>query len=197
MPTGYTAYLTEEKELTFREFTLICARNFGALVTMRDEPMNAPIPEELKPSTYNKERLDEATKNLDAFYKLTPEELKTKTDEYNKEQIRYYEDKMKKTSLTRARYETMLKKVKDWNPPSSEHTGLKKFMIEQIERSIDFDCYDITLPKKLSIEQWKNYKEGTLLRDIEYHSKAYAEEIERTNGRNKWLKELRKSLEEV
>ena len=51
MPTGYTAKIADGQ--TFEEFILSCARAFGALVEMRDEPADAPIPEEFKPSAYH------------------------------------------------------------------------------------------------------------------------------------------------
>jgi hypothetical protein len=49
MPTGYTAPIADG--MTFEQFALGCARAFGALVTMRDEPSDAPIPERLEPDT--------------------------------------------------------------------------------------------------------------------------------------------------
>jgi hypothetical protein len=36
MPTGYTEKLMEKGQ-TFQQFALLCARNFGALVMMRDD----------------------------------------------------------------------------------------------------------------------------------------------------------------
>lgn len=50
MPTGYTAAIADG--IDFKTYALSCARAFGALVEMRDEPANAPIPEEFKPSSY-------------------------------------------------------------------------------------------------------------------------------------------------
>ena len=38
MPTGYTLDLYNGKDITFEEFVLKCARAFGALIDMRDEP---------------------------------------------------------------------------------------------------------------------------------------------------------------
>jgi len=37
MPTGYTADLNDGKQVTFQEFTMKCARAFGALIEMRDD----------------------------------------------------------------------------------------------------------------------------------------------------------------
>lgn len=44
MPTGYTAAI--KYGITFKEFALDCARNFGACISMRDEPRETPIPDE-------------------------------------------------------------------------------------------------------------------------------------------------------
>ena len=44
MPIGYTSKL-HDGDQPFNEFIMSCARAFGALVTMRDDPNDAPIPE--------------------------------------------------------------------------------------------------------------------------------------------------------
>ena len=44
MPTGYTAGILEGE--TFEQYALQCAKAFGALVMMRDEPSDAPIPDQ-------------------------------------------------------------------------------------------------------------------------------------------------------
>lgn len=46
MPTGYTADLME-KGMEFKPFVLQCARAFGALITMRDDSLDAPSPKSL------------------------------------------------------------------------------------------------------------------------------------------------------
>lgn len=61
MPTGYTAAVCDGKITEFPAFALQCARAFGALITMRDDAMNAPIPEEIKPDTsYYDKNISEA-----------------------------------------------------------------------------------------------------------------------------------------
>lgn len=62
MPTGYTANVHDG--ITFEQFVWQCARGMGALVTMRDEPTGAPIPERFEPSDYNAKRLQEAKDEL-------------------------------------------------------------------------------------------------------------------------------------
>jgi hypothetical protein len=58
MPTGYTAKLMEEGQ-SFPEFAMRCARNFGALIMMRDESLDVPIPEQFEPSDYYRKKLSE------------------------------------------------------------------------------------------------------------------------------------------
>jgi len=60
MPTGYTYPVVEGKITEFSDFALSCARAFGALITMRDDPHDTPIPETFEPSDYNAKKLAEA-----------------------------------------------------------------------------------------------------------------------------------------
>ncbi len=53
MPTGYTQAIVDNPNLSFKSFVLQCSRAFGALVTMRDDDNNAPIPDEIKPDDYH------------------------------------------------------------------------------------------------------------------------------------------------
>ena len=71
MPTGYTAGVQDGTVTDFSEFALQCARNFGALVTMRDDPWSTPIPERFEASEYARTAVVEAQQKLDEFHKLT------------------------------------------------------------------------------------------------------------------------------
>jgi len=73
MPTGYTAKLMESGQ-TFQDFVMQCARAFGACVMMRDDPMDAPIPERFEPSDYNVKRLAEAKAELVKLQAMTNDE---------------------------------------------------------------------------------------------------------------------------
>lgn len=74
MPTGYTADVASGKITSLRDFALICARGMGALVMMRDEPFDAPIPERFEPSVFYKKHLDEAKQELAALRAMTAED---------------------------------------------------------------------------------------------------------------------------
>jgi len=194
MPTGYTAMLIEEREITFEDFALKCARAFGALVEMRDESLDAKIPEEFKVSEYHTVELNKAIKKLNEFKTFSPDDYTKKAKEKFEQDIADYERRFEKNKLTRQRYSDMLIKVKDWKEPSADHEELKKFMIEQIESSIKFDVYDPDKPVIMTGEEWVNKELSSITWNIEYHTKKHQEEVERVASRNRWVKQLRDSL---
>lgn len=76
-------------------------------------------------------------------------------------------------------------------------------MIEQITGSIEHDCdstYYQERLKELGDEysvsglDWQKAKRQELLRDIQYHEQEDVKEIERVEGRNRWISQLRNSL---
>jgi hypothetical protein len=54
MPTGYTAAVADGTITEFPDFAMQCARAFGTLVLMRDEPQDAAIPEKFEPAGRDK-----------------------------------------------------------------------------------------------------------------------------------------------
>lgn len=58
MPTGYTAGVKDGTVTDFKAFVMQCARAFGALIDMRDDPSDVPIPKSFAPSSYGKNILD-------------------------------------------------------------------------------------------------------------------------------------------
>lgn len=198
MPTGYTSRIADG--ITFSEFAMSCARAMGALIMIGDEPANAPIPERFEPSDYHDKRLIAAQAEFDRLRRITPEQAEEKARiEFIEESARHAEAIQNKAGL-RQKYESMLDQVKAWQPPTPDHEGMKKFMVEQIVSSIEFDCNDSYYrdnpPKQKSITDWLEQKVSNALHDIEYHRKGRDEEIARTESRNAWLKALRDSLKQ-
>ena len=105
---------------------------------------------------------------------------------------------MKENNDLAKKYKAMLRQVKAWQPPSTEHIEFKNFMISQIEQSIRFDCsnsyYIDNPPQLLTGRKWLEKNIATALKDIDYHTNEYIKEVERANNRNLWLKQLRESL---
>ena len=194
MPTGYTLDLYDGKDITFEEFVLKCARAFGALIDMRDEPMDAPIPERFEPSDYHLTELIKAKKRLEEVKKWNEKIAEQEAERAYHEALKKREEFVKKNNLIRKRYEDMLSKVREWKPPTPDHVDLKKFMIQQLEDSIEFDCFIPEMPRRLSGEEYKEQQIKKALDDIDYHEKEYAKEVNRVRERNKWLLLLRESL---
>lgn len=192
MPTGYTAAIKDG--ISFEEFAMRCARNFGECIMMRDEPSGTPIPEKFEPSPYHVSKLKDLYIELKRLESTCGEvaEGNSLTD-FTAEMDRYNDLIEEKNSL-REKYNDMLLRAKSWEPPSPNHNGMKAFMIDQIKQSIDFDLYEPDHPVKLTGDSWLQRRLEKTKKDIQYHTKKNIEEIARIKDRNKWIELLRESL---
>lgn len=199
MPTGYTSIVADNENFTFPEFAMRCARNFGALVMMREESLDVPIPEKFEPSDYYKNEYEKAKVAYDNFIANPPadEDLEKQYNEYVALEMERFAAASADKDIKRGRYNAMLLKVLKWQPPTPDHEGLKKFMIDQLQDSIDFDCSE-NQPVISDREEYiaRNRSGEYLKEELDFYEKRWHKEIERTNSRNKWLKELRESLKE-
>lgn len=196
MPTGYTAAIKDG--ISFEEYAWGCARAFGALVMMRDEPGDAQIPERFEPSDYSTKALAEAEARLTRAKLLTPEQAEIEAKAaFDAETLRHVQVLADRLEL-RNKYNAMLTRVAQWQPPTDEHVKFKGFMVSQIRESIGFDCdekyYRDHPPVRLSGKEWLEAEIAEAAREIAYHSKSYGEEVERTEKRNNWISALRRSL---
>lgn len=198
MPTGYTAELNRGEQ-SFEDYVWGVARGFGALVMMRDEPQGAPIPDEFRPSDYHEKKLKAAQEALAALDRLTLVEASKRALAEREAEVARRNKYREERAEIRARYEAMLEQARAWVPPTADHVGLKETMVEQLERSIEFDCSDIYPddPPVLLAQDWLDNERQGLLRDVEYHAAEDAKEIERARMRTAWVRALRESLEAV
>lgn len=192
MPTGYTAAI--EDGITFEQYAWACARNFGALITMRDSPSDAPIPERFEESAYYAESRDKAAAELAAFDAMSIEEKRLKHAEEERENVERNECYRREREALKAKYESMLAQVRGWTPPTSDHIEYKKFMESQIVQSIDFDCSELRAEPIPAFSAWCVKKRGSLVWSANYTQQAYEDEVKRVNGRNAWVQALRDSF---
>jgi hypothetical protein len=196
MPTGYTACIGDGAD--FEQYIMGCARAFGALVTMRDDPADAPIPEAFEPSDYHAKAIKTAQARLDELDSMSIEAAEIAAKAAYDEAVAYANAAIAKNDQLRARYQAMLKQVDAWKAPTPDHEGLKKFMREQIESSINFDCsnsyYLSHMPTRLTAMEWRSEQVVKARKDIAYHSKEHADEVGRAHSRTDWVKALRESL---
>lgn len=200
MPTGYTAKIADG--ITFEEYALGCARAFGALIMMRDEPTDAPIPESFEPETYNTRHVAETRDRIAKLNAMTPAQREKACRDYvDKRTAEISASEQRDRDLLK-KYETMLKAVDAYNAPSSEHVEYKKFMRTQIEESIKFDCGlgSWRIEERNGLDSmtpalWYEREMNQATCDLKYHTKAQGEEEECAAKRTKWVKLLRESLE--
>lgn len=199
MPTGYTAIVAKKENCTLEEYAMRCARNFGALIEMREEPMDAPIPEKFEINPFYKKELEAAEKELHDFEALPyAEKIAVLERDYEQRVERYAKEAEKENEerrVLRGRYEAMLEKVNRWKAPTPDHENLRKFMIEQIEDCIEPDCrkWNPTIGDKedcLNVDEHVNY----LKRCARVARESYEKHVAGVEARNKWLSDLRESL---
>lgn len=197
MPTGYTSDIYDGKAVTFEEFALGCARAFGALVTMRDDPRDAEIPQEFAPSLYHARAAGDARRRLDEVLAWDEADAQDAADTAHLEAVQHAAEVTKRNSELRERYEAMLVMVNAWEPPTEDHVEFKKFMADQLQSSIDGDTYTVSVPDPVTPEQYVIDQTERAKRDIAYHEAEQAKEYERAEQRTAWVKALRASLEWV
>lgn len=195
MPTGYTAALYEGEPQTFEEYALSCARNFGALILMRDDPMDAPIPEFAPDTKWHDEKIVEARATLARLETMTSDEAGLEAQaEYEKVMAEWRRANDERRAR-RVRYTTMLEKVRQWKPPTADHQGLRDFMESQLVDSIKFDCSLWEPPMCETAAEYMVRLHARAERDIEYHAAEREAEIGRAQSRNEWVRQLRASLD--
>ena len=191
MPTGYTTDIYDGKDVSFRDFALNCARAFGACVMQRDDPADEK-PKIMPEESYHAEQL----KKLGKFKKPTKAEF----ENYIKTKIADRKETIEEKKKLQKAYNRKIKEAQDWNPPTPEHEGLKKFMIQQLTDSMDFDCnydYHESELNKLSKMTYDDYFEQQKQNHkwmIKYHTEYLEKDLNNIRQRNKWIQDLYNSL---
>lgn len=196
MPTGYTAGVKDGSVTDFREFVLQCARAFGATITMRDDPMDAPIPDAFEPSDYHAKALAEAQAQLTRVTAMTDRDVAREADSEYEKASEGWRKHQQEQRAERERYERMLAAATAWQPPTPEHQGLKDFMCSQLTESIKFDCGGDWWkePVRQTEAQWRSAALERAQHNVAYHGKEHAAEVERAKTRTEWVRALRASL---
>lgn len=203
MPTGYTAGIIDGKITTFREFAKTCMKAFGATIHMRDETLDTEyVPREI--NEYYRQSLDKWKQTLDEVIKMSDEEIIAKREKELQERIDYARSKMDLCERNCVVLGKMLEEVHDWEPPTEEHKGFKKFMLEQLNETIKHDCdtsyYRESLSKSynemFSIDAKKIREE--YIKDakynINYSQENLDKEVKRVEESNKWVEQLLNSI---
>lgn len=205
MPTGYTAGIIDGKYKTFKDYATQCARAFGATIHMRDEPMDKPY-EPATPGDYHAKKIAEAKELLAEAEGLTDKEIVERRIAQLNESKSYHEKRITEIKEGRKRLDSFLTSAKTYNPPTDDHKGIGKFLIQQIEETIkwdgDTDSHEKEL-EKVELELADNVSPSEIRKemiqkankDLQYHEKEQAAEEERCKKANEWVEKYFKSLE--
>lgn len=209
MPTGYTADIG--KGLSFQQFAANCSEAFGESrlldISAKDIlDVNGEVCFDATKflgknnTSYYIGRIAELKKELEQISSLSIEEYTNFVSSKLKEDKKEAKAQMKKEMALEKKYKEMLKKVKEWTPPTNDHIGFKKFMIEQIESSIKFDCGHEFYKDKLNanmptdLEEHKKNAVDRIKEWIVYMEDSIEKENKIFNGAVEWVDALVKSL---
>ena len=196
MPTGYTAGVYDGDVTELRDFAMRLARGMGALITMRDDPHDAPIPEKFEPSNWYADKLDVARSKHAKLTAMTEDECEAEAEVFYLAKCEGEASRAEKAKSVRARYQAMIAKVEAWEGAPE---GIKEFALQQLRDGLKFDAPEdrprMHLIEKSTGEEWREAQLDLINREIVFCTKEHAAEIERTNGRNAWLAQLRRSLD--
>ena len=203
MPTGYTAGVMDGTITEFKDYALQCARAFGALITLRDDPLSSDLPV-LEVGGYYATSLREAEKEVKRLSSMTLRQIETEFLKGKNRDIKYHTKRIKDQEKTRQRYEKILEEAKKFVAPTDEHTSYRDFLISQLEESLNWDCGSTyhqeqlaKAKKKRSAKAWHKEQLAEAKYQLKYAKKSLKEEIERVKSRNDWINQLRRAVEAV
>lgn len=205
MPTGYTYKIVNEGQ-TFPEFAMGCARAFGALIHMRDDPWGAPLrlrQQSKSPHSLNsyhaeaKAKAEERLKRLEGF---DVNERLAYGEHKKQKEIDELKAHIERIDLVNAKIAAMQKDVQEWKPPTEGHLELKKFMLQQLDVSKESCEYEVQRLAYLTAKSAAQVYEDVVAEDkssVEYHTRMINETPQKSENNvdpNAWIIELCNSL---
>lgn len=194
MPTGYTCIIDDHDDVTFGQYVWRCARAFGALVLMRDDALDAVPPESFEPDLrYYAEALERETAEIDRLLAMTPEQAEEAAKADYRKQVDQWQKSEAERAAVQRRYDQMRDRIERWTPPSSDHSELKKFMLQQLVESRKYSG-PYPQPTLVPGVEWRQRRLDETQRSLKYHREHIEAERARTKERNRWLAQLRESV---
>jgi hypothetical protein len=193
MPTGYTAELCEKGQ-TFEEFVWRCARAFGALILLRDDALDAPIPDSFKSSDYAEKSLVEANEKLERALHMTLKDAERESAAEYARRVDETRESNARTAAVRKRLEDMRARVVGWKPPTKDHEGLRDFMLQQLSETIKFDGREMEMPERQKPDDWLRDHIEHARRVVEVCLESIERERNAAASRNAWIAQLRNSV---
>lgn len=206
MPTGYTAYIEDGDITTGKEFLKLCTRAFGVAIDQKDDPLSVPTKTKFEPSQYYIDAYNGACDELKKAKSMSFFEARDLLIKKHNEKIESSRKLANTLSNLRKKYLKVREEVDAWIPPSSEHNGLKKFALEQIDISIPSDKTIAEFinkskePLDLSDKAITKFIKDNIAQcksDVAYYKKSMNAEYERVHEKQEWMDKFLKSLDKI
>jgi len=193
MPTGYTYPIEKDPEYTFNQFVWDCARAFGALMHMRDDPKGTPI-RAVEVDSYQMERVEKARAALEEAKAMTLDEATTCLATMKAASLKQSEEARVEHETQAQRYQSMKAQVESWTPPTPDHANLKAFMLEQIALSVRslgryVEPWEFQTPEQFHATNLQDAE-----RELARANERLAEHMTAVAKANKWLSDLTLSV---
>jgi uncharacterized protein (UPF0128 family) len=171
----------------------IVPRAMGMCMALREDPMDLPLDKIeaklVESDTYSRDRLAQATKDLNAKVGWGADEWKAFADTQFAEEFAWWEKRKAEIDLTRSRYKDALKIIDKLRNrlhmvPGTEVTqNTLKFASEQVMQSLQFDSHSLPKPVKKCWEDARDHEMAKLSRDVSYHTEELKKAAERNKSR--------------
>jgi len=187
MSTGYTSIIDDGG--TFNDYVMRCVRGIGYLYRMRDDPLDAEIPEEIKPEDHHKVEADKSRARVSELLETTINDATGYARKEFSESVKNRQEALEQHAVIKAAYDAMRLQVQEWTPPTPEHEYLKEFMLSQIEIGKPLN-YGYSAPILLTGEQWLAKKMEHFAKSLAYHEDEYRKEVARCTKASMYLNAL-------
>lgn len=201
MPTIYTLGILDGTTKDFTQFAKHCSRAF--MIHLRDEPINSEY-KKREVYDYHIKAIEKAKAELKQANSLSDEELIIREKNRLIEVKKYHLESKEKDELNKIKLNLFLEKAKRYVPPTENHQDIANFMIEQLEKTIEFDCnsnYHIEELKtidskieKVNADDIRSEIRVKATKDIAYHTKEHKADVKRCKEYNKWYDDFIKNL---
>lgn len=183
MTTSFTAHI--EKGCTFNEFVWECAKGMEALYCSSvEERLQKP-----KEDSFSKQMVERYQKELNELWSLIGDDWEVRAAGQHEKALQQYRKSLIAYNKMRSKYDAMRLQVEAWIPPTEDHAGLKAFMLQQIDSSIEW-MHKPEEPKKRSGKELRDIEIKEATRSLEHYQNNCKEELLRGKRAGDWIKAL-------
>lgn len=194
MPTGYTYDLIKKPDLPFASFAARCARAMGALVMLRDSPITDTLPETAGDDlSYETKALADAEADVERVTTMTAVQWEAAHRKHIEDTRTQNAERAAEAALWREVCGRLSREATAWKPPTPNHVGLQKFMLEQLQTTAEFDAKPYLQPV-LSLPEFQAVTVEAARRTLGFRRESMTNATARVNERAAWLAALKASL---